>query len=468
LLMTIHFLGLSVSLIAWYYILVIFHFINLKTEIHFSYFMAMIASLMIYRGSSSHSVVNSFFGNSIDILNITSRQAIAVSLGLMICLLVSKDEYVSRYFIFSYIPVAFLILGMINYSMPKLIRRFAFSGYNNEKTIIIFWNGITQLGMNRREREMRIHKLGSWIRKQMNYGVDFIGMLAYENRLCKKVGIPFLGEPEDLKSVLEQSEASSLIMMQRPPQREILSYCLDVCENMGVKFSVIDDFDEYYGKPFQHLRVDGVRMFIFRREPLQNPFNRTLKRIIDILFSFFVVVLVLPPVSLLVLIIHSIHSPGPLFFIQDRTGRGNKVFKIIKFRTMHPSNPDETRQASKNDSRVFSGGSFLRRTSLDELPQFVNVLYGDMSIVGPRPHMPKHNELWSKIIKSYPVRAHVCPGITGIAQSRGLRGEATSDLEIAQRVQCDMEYIAKWSLLLDVLIIIKTTKQIFFPVKTAY
>jgi lipopolysaccharide/colanic/teichoic acid biosynthesis glycosyltransferase len=157
-----------------------------------------------------------------------------------------------------------------------------------------------------------------------------------------------------------------------------------------------------------------------------------------------------------------------LFFRQWRSGLQNRPFQILKFRTMHCENDDPTRQAGKNDARVYAFGRFLRRTSLDEFPQFINVLMGDMSLVGPRPHMVEHNEKFEKILQSYNVRSLVKPGITGLAQIRGYRGEARTDDDIRSRVECDIEYIERYSLFLDIYILLRTGLQVLLPPKSAY
>jgi lipopolysaccharide/colanic/teichoic acid biosynthesis glycosyltransferase len=167
-------------------------------------------------------------------------------------------------------------------------------------------------------------------------------------------------------------------------------------------------------------------------------------------------------------IIQRINSPGPLLLRQMRAGLQNNQFEILKFRTMHVNNPAEARQATRDDLRIYRGGRTLRRLSIDELPQFWNVLQGQMSVVGPRPHLIEHNEAFARVISRFPIRMVVKPGITGLAQIRGFRGEARTSEAIGQRLRSDIEYLENWRLLLDVMIIAKTALQMLVPPKTAY
>ena len=180
------------------------------------------------------------------------------------------------------------------------------------------------------------------------------------------------------------------------------------------------------------------------------------------------VVLILPVLSLIVWLFQRFQSPGPLFFHQLRTGMQGQDFTLYKYRTMRPDNPDEARQAQEHDERIFPAGRWLRRMSLDEMPQFINVLKGEMSVVGPRPHMRQHDDLFRQKMISYGVRTFIKPGITGLAQVRDLRGEIHSDQDVIERVRADIDYMENWSLLLDIEIIARTTVKVLFPSKNAH
>lgn len=202
-------------------------------------------------------------------------------------------------------------------------------------------------------------------------------------------------------------------------------------------------------------------------EPLEKVENRIIKRIFDIVFSGITCLVILPFMPIIALII-KMQSPGPLLFVQDRTGYRGKTFRCYKFRSMHVNSDADHLQASKDDSRKFPFGNFMRKTNIDEFPQFFNVLKGDMSIVGPRPHMLLHTEEYSAIIDKYMLRHFSKPGITGYAQVTGFRGETKEVWQMEERVKRDIWYNENWSFWLDIKIIFKTALSIIIPDKHAY
>ena len=192
------------------------------------------------------------------------------------------------------------------------------------------------------------------------------------------------------------------------------------------------------------------------------------KRAFDILFSLLVVILLLSWLTPVIALLIKLESKGPTFFKQLRTGKDGKLFYCLKFRSMAVNAAADVDQALKNDSRVTKLGSFLRKTSIDELPQFINVLKGEMSVVGPRPHMVLHTEKYSRTIHNFMDRHLVMPGITGLAQVSGYRGEIKQLDAMAKRVDADLEYIDKWSFWLDLRIMLLTIKKVVRPDEKAY
>ena len=202
-------------------------------------------------------------------------------------------------------------------------------------------------------------------------------------------------------------------------------------------------------------------------EPLSSLGNRAIKRAFDIAVSLFACVCMIPLLPIIAIGI-KVQSPGPLLFRQSRTGINGNTFQCLKFRSMHVNKDADKVQATKNDPRKFAFGNFMRKTNLDELPQFFNVLKGDMSIVGPRPHMLHHTEIYGTLIDKYMVRHFCKPGITGWAQVTGYRGETKELWQMKERVERDIWYIENWSFWLDIRIIFMTAKSIIFPDKNAY
>ncbi|TFZ64017.1 exopolysaccharide biosynthesis polyprenyl glycosylphosphotransferase [Hymenobacter sp. UV11] len=192
------------------------------------------------------------------------------------------------------------------------------------------------------------------------------------------------------------------------------------------------------------------------------------KRVFDFLFASLVIIFLLSWLVLIIALLIKLESKGPVFFKQLRTGKNGLPFYCLKFRSMRISADADLKQASKGDSRITKVGAFLRKSSMDELPQFFNVLKGEMSVVGPRPHMLSHTEYYSKAIDNFMERHIIMPGITGLAQVSGYRGETKEVESMAKRVDADIKYVYNWSFLLDVKIVLLTVSQTFKSDENAF
>lgn len=205
-----------------------------------------------------------------------------------------------------------------------------------------------------------------------------------------------------------------------------------------------------------------------RTYPLDNYWNKQLKRTFDMVLSATILLGVLSWLIPILAVLIKLTSKGPVFFVQPRTGYNNKTFLCWKLRSMHVNVQANTQQAVRSDSRITWIGKFIRKYSLDELPQFYNVLTGDMSIIGPRPHMLRHTEEYSKEVSTYLQRHAIKPGITGLSQVMGYRGEIANKQALNNRVRIDIFYLKKWNMMLDLLIIFRTAKLLVFGDKNAY
>lgn len=235
--------------------------------------------------------------------------------------------------------------------------------------------------------------------------------------------------------------------------------------NIAIKF--IPDSNEIFSK---NLKIDYYEFFpvlSLQKSPLDEPVVMFIKRVFDVFFSLLVIVFFLSWLTPILAILIKLESKGPVFFKQSRPGLNEQEFFCYKFRSMQINSTTE-KEASRNDPRVTKIGRFIRKTSLDEMPQFFNVLFGDMSVVGPRPHLWSQNKTYGNRIKKYMVRHHVKPGITGLAQVRGFRGEIETDEDMINRIKYDVFYIENWSLLLDFKIIVQTVVNIFRGEEKAY
>ncbi len=239
------------------------------------------------------------------------------------------------------------------------------------------------------------------------------------------------------------------------------------CDKNIIHFYYVPRMSGNFLLNLQPEQLGETMVFTNHHEPLSHPLNWFVKRTFDITVSTVVCILMLPFIPIIAFMIKR-QSPGPLFFKQARTGLNGKTFTCLKFRSMHVNADADRLQATKDDPRKFPFGEFIRRTNIDEFPQFFNVLKGDMSIVGPRPHMLAHTEQYGDIIDKYMVRHFSLPGITGYAQVSGCRGETKELWEMEERIQKDIWYIENWSFWLDIKIILRTAVTLFIPDKKAY
>jgi putative colanic acid biosynthesis UDP-glucose lipid carrier transferase len=265
-----------------------------------------------------------------------------------------------------------------------------------------------------------------------------------------------LGRFDNLPGFLEQNridEVFVIISDLNGTQRDLLAEWLD---DHPVKVRMVTDFGKLYYHSIEMQQWGDVPVLTLHPGPLGIWYNQLIKRAFDLLFSILVILLVLSWLTLLVYVLDRILDRKGVFFTQDRTSLNGKTFRIIKYQSMRPNEEADTRQAVEGDARITRMGGFMRRTSLDELPQFINVFLGNMSVVGPRPHMLAHTAAYRKQVKGYMHRHLVKPGLTGLAQVRGYRGEVREVGDIEKRVALDMAYIRNWSFWLDVRLIFAT------------
>jgi exopolysaccharide biosynthesis polyprenyl glycosylphosphotransferase len=386
------------------------------------------------------------------------RQAGIGILLLVAFLFLTKDHTASRLFVATLAPVLAAVLAYNHRVITPLVLDRVMRGRESPETLLV-----GDLAMLRRHL--------AWLDRHQEQGLDFIGIVAPRPKNAEEeisVGIDYLGEPEELEDVMRTHAPSAVMFFDTAGSSMDFLARKRMCDRFGARYLHVWDFG-----PVSHLvpKIDereGLHLFSFREEPLQDPFNQLLKKALDFCIALPVVVFVLPLMSVFVWIFQSIQSPGPLFFIQERTGLHGRVFKIIKYRTMHTGDFMEAKQATIGDSRIYPAGAWFRKLSIDEFPQFINVLLGDMSIIGPRPHLPAHDLEFAKISEPYRVRTLVRPGITGLAQVRGERGLIQTDSDVSQRVDSDLFYVENWSLMLDLLILVQTVRNLVIPPKSAH
>ncbi len=371
-------------------------------------------------------------------------------LGLFIILLVSFLFFFDNYFI----PVPHL-------EKKILVWAFAFLGWRTLISLVI--NFLRRRGMN--YRKVIIVGNGQPAREMMKFfenhpeiGYRLKGIFCDETTLLSPEQVS--GTVKEAMDFAIKEKIDEIYCSLSGLEAEEITRLMSFADNNLIRFKVVPDYQGFLNRKIKIDFYDLVPVLSIRNEPLQNSFNRISKRLFDVVFSFLVILFIFPLALLIFAPLIKMSSKGPVFFKQLRSGRNNEEFYCYKFRTMKMNEDADVLQAHKGDVRITKIGSFLRKTSLDELPQFYNALIGNMSVVGPRPHMLKHTEEYSKLVDKFMVRHLVKPGVTGWAQVHGLRGDTRDNTLMEKRVEFDVWYLENWSLLLDIKIVIITAWQV--------
>ncbi len=363
------------------------------------------------------------------------------------------SEFSREHLLYTY-ALLFVLIFLWRYTSIQLIIFFRKLGYNYSAVVIIG-------GENTAEQ------LYNYCNSNDGLGIKLMGIFSdTEISFEFKEGVKS-GRLEDLERFALKNDIDE-IFYTMPLNKEEIKDLVDFCDKYMIRFKVVPDFRGFLFKKVNIDFYDDVPVISLREEPLRDFVNRFVKRIFDLLFSFLVIFLVLSWLYPLIAILIKLSSKGPVLFKQLRSGVNNEDFLCYKFRSMAITDDADSLQATLGDSRITKIGAFLRKSSLDEFPQFFNVFIGDMSIVGPRPHMLLHTEEYSELINKYMVRQLVKPGITGLAQIRGYRGETKELKDMEGRVKFDVWYIENWTLSLDISIILQTIWNVFKGDEKAY
>ena len=346
--------------------------------------------------------------------------------------------------------ISFVIIVLFKYFFFFYLKKYRLMTHNNYRNAVII--GYTQEAI----------RLKEVFENRKDYGYRFQGFFS-----DKKQNSEVKGRIDDLKPFIIENKIDEIYCSLNEISNEKLKELVEFADDNKKTIKFIPDTKDIFSK---NLKIDYYELFpvlSLQKTQLHNPAIKGLKSFFDILFSLFVIVFVLSWLIHLVGIIIKIESKGPIFFKQGRPGIDEKEFFCYKFRSMKINGTTE-KEASRNDPRVTKIGKFLRKTSIDELPQFFNVLLGDMSVVGPRPHLWSQNKAYASKIKKYMVRHYVKPGITGLAQVKGYRGEIETDEDMINRIKYDVFYIENWSFAMDLKIIVQTVVNIFKGEEKAY
>jgi putative colanic acid biosynthesis UDP-glucose lipid carrier transferase len=386
------------------------------------------------------------FTKIISILNKSAKQFI---LFTIICYsflgFYNKSE--NSKIMFCYLALVFFVIIFIKLSIYYSLKKYRTFFRGNVRNVLIIGNG------------ENANLLNDLFNNNKDYGCHVVNRILLEsNKLNQLDKILEVSSVKNIDVVyaslvgLTNSEINKLINFSEN-NLKILKF---LPENDELLFS--NNKMEYY---------DYIPIVSIQQTYLDDPITKLIKRIFDVFFSIFVMIFLLSWLIPILAILIKLESKGPVFFKQGRPGINEKEFFCYKFRSMKINETTEI-EASKNDPRVTRIGRFIRKTSIDEMPQFLNVLIGEMSVVGPRPHLWSQNKVYGSRINKYMMRHHVKPGITGLAQVKGFRGEIESDEEMKNRINYDVFYIENWSLLMDIKIIIQTVINIFKGDEKAY
>ena len=413
-----------------------------ELEIFLNIFWAAIALIMrVYRPRTELETGTS--GN-LDELRSIIRAGLVLGGSLLLCIVAQGGyEYYSRIFLaclLTAIPLVLVGSRVISQSAATTVRQ-----QKTRKNILVIGAGTYG------------ERFYETLRANPNFGYRVLGFLD-NNGVNSGVRSMILGKLSDLHSIAERQNIDEVVIaLEKADEAAISQFVVD-CEDRCIRVALLPTQDLAYGPvaPRTVERIGEFSLVRMREAPLDQFSNRSMKRVFDILFSLLVLTTIFPIVFIVSAILIKLSSKGPIFFRQARTGEDGQTFLCYKFRTMREDTAAHRIQATRNDPRLTGFGRILRRTSMDELPQFWNVLRGDMSVIGPRPHMLKHTEDYRKIIAQYMVRHFVKPGMTGWAQVCGYRGETKNPELMQRRIEHDLYYIENWSFLFDLTIALRT------------
>ena len=350
--------------------------------------------------------------------------------------------------------IFFLVLASWWVLSRQVLKAYRNHGFNFKRVIVI---GGGTVGV----------RLINEMLADQGYGYHIVGFFD-NNPKSRSASAAYQGTLDDVEQFVKTHQVDEMFCaVPDIEDNQNVSRMIRIADNNAVDFYYVPQFGRTVTRQFELQSVGDVPILAVHPYPLKNPINRLFKRAFDLLVS--TVVLILSPLVIIPVAIGiKLSSPGPIFFVQKRTGYRGQAFNCYKFRTMRVNDDSDTLQATKDDPRVTRFGNMLRRTSIDELPQFYNVWRGDMSIVGPRPHMVAQTEMYSELIDKYMLRHTIKPGITGWAQVRGYRGQTEELWQMEKRVEFDVWYAENWTFFLDLKIIFRTIWNAFKGEDNAY
>jgi putative colanic acid biosynthesis UDP-glucose lipid carrier transferase len=380
-----------------------------------------------------------------------------VSLSSVLFFLNLNHKFPSK-FVLVFANILTFLAILSKYAIRKKIHAYLNKG--------IFYDNVLLVGSTKAAEEFV-----DAVKKYYYYGYKCIGYIDEQNQLKKECA--YLGNLNDLHTILRTNQIDEVFIALPTGENEKIQNCIAICDGLNIKVRILPNLSEFTSSSVYINNIGLLPVVNVGDLPLDKRENRLLKRSFDIVFSLLFFIFLGSFIFPLLAIIIKLSSKGPIFFKQERWGLNNKRITCYKFRSMYKESSDidelgNFQQAQKNDPRITLIGRILRKTNMDELPQFWNVLMGNMSVVGPRPHPTQLNIESMELVDNYMLRHMVIPGITGLAQVNGCRGETRTTEDMQKRVNFDLYYIQRWNFWLDLQIIIQTVINIFRGDQNAY
>ncbi|RKZ00594.1 MAG: undecaprenyl-phosphate glucose phosphotransferase [Ignavibacteriae bacterium] len=418
----------------------------------YMFFLLIGLNLLWIMSSNTTGFYDDFYSRNfpiqfVNILKSTTTQVVAA----IVFIFLAREDLFTRYFIVYYALILIAVISFRVILFRKGLKALRKRGKNIRNLLVIGDENIAE-------------NIKSMVEGNPDFGYNFVGSISGKDSIIE---IDEANETKQrLVKILLSEKVEEVVIALAANSSHMLDEIIKICNRKAVKTHIIPDYFHYISNRFQLSTFGDFPIITLRREPLEEVQKRIIKRSFDIFFSIAVIIFILSWLYPIIFILSKLTSPGPVFFIQDRIGNRNENFNCYKFRTMKVEEESESltvKPVIVDDPRVTRIGKFLRKSNLDELPQFLNVLKGDMSAIGPRPHAIPYDKKYGKVVDEIRLRHNVKPGITGWAQVHGLRGDVVDEEEnrkrTAKRIQYDLWYIENWTFTLDIQIILITIWQ---------
>lgn len=416
---------------------------------NYMFILLLLLNIVWFVNTNLSGFYSDFFTRSFSFQFFNILKIVFFQIGLTVLFIfLTKEDLFTRNFIVFYGLLLTISISLRTAIFKNVLISLRRKGKNIRNLLII---GAGEVGKNFKDT----------INDNPDFGYHFIGFL--DNTIEDE---EVIGNLNQIDETLKQNEIDEVVIALSSQPPELLDEIIRICNINAVRIHIIPDYFRFLSSRFQISSIGNFPIITARQEPLEEANRRFFKRLFDILFSFFVLVFLLSWLYPIIALLIKLNSEGKVLFIQKRIGARNQMFECYKFRTLTSESSQET-EAFKpvllGDKRVTSLGNFLRKSNIDELPQFFNVLIGDMSVVGPRPHAIPYQDLYGKVFEEIKMRHNVRPGLTGWAQVNGLRGDVEDEKEnnrrTIMRMKYDLWYIENWTMRLDIQIILMTVWQ---------